>query len=217
MSESRSNQLKRVTEIYDELAPTWDQRAGFVERRLMGSAIREELGSRLHGHVLEIGTGSGATLPYVTFGDTGVTSFVGTDLSLGMMREIKTRSPRLHLARMSADALAFPDATFDVVTCSLTLCTVPDPEVALREMSRVCKPDGEIVLLEHVLARNPVLSWLQRRLAPAQVRHMGCHLDRETDRLLHDMGFRIEFEQRRFFGIFVLSVVRPIGNGDRAA
>jgi uncharacterized protein YjiS (DUF1127 family) len=68
-------------------------------------------------------------------------------------------------------------------------------------------------MLEHVLARNRLLAALQKWMAPAQLRHMGCHLDRTTDRLLRDLGFTVVSEYRRFFGIFVLSVVRPIGVG----
>jgi ubiquinone/menaquinone biosynthesis C-methylase UbiE len=86
---------------------------------------------------------------------------------------------------------------------------VPDAEQALREMARVCKPDGTVVLLEHVRARNPLLLGMQRALAPLQVRILGCHLDRPTDRLVQELGFRVEFERTRFFRIFHLIVARP--------
>jgi hypothetical protein len=87
---------------------------------------------------------------------------------------------------------------------------VPDPERTLREMSRVCRPDGRIVLLEHVRAPNPVLAWLQRKLTPAQVRRMGCHFDRPTDQLVREMGFPIERDDDRLFSIFHLIVMRPL-------
>jgi ubiquinone/menaquinone biosynthesis C-methylase UbiE len=211
MTDTRGSQLKRIAGIYDDLAPTWDQRGGLVERLLMGKAIRKHLAAELTDDVLEIGSGTGATLRYVDLQSPGIASFTATDLSPGMLGQLDAGNAKLRLARASADALPFPDATFDVVTCSLVLCTVPDPERALREMSRVCKPGGKLVLLEHVLAKNRLLAALQRRVAPAQVRHMGCHLDRETDRLLRQLGFRMISEERRFFGIFMLSVVLPIG------
>ena len=217
MPESRSAQLKRVAGIYDELAPTWDRRVGLLERWLVGTSFRKHLGSSLRGTVLEIGSGSGATIPYVTFGPDAVTSLVGTDLSLGMLNQIKRDRSEIQLSRMSADNLAFHDNTFDVVTCSLVLCTVPDPERALREMSRVCKSEGQIVLLEHVLAPNRFLAWMQRKLSPAQERQLGCHFDRATDKLLQHLGFEIISQRRRFFGIFVLCVTRPIGVGPGVA
>ena len=217
MPESRSANLRRVASIYDDIAPTWDRQAGLAERWLIGTSIRKALGKQLRGDVLEIGTGSGSTLPYVTFGDSAVQSFTGTDLSPGMLNQIAFPDSRVRLAQMSADRLAFPDQTFDVVTCSLVLCTVPDPERALREMSRVCKSDGRMVLLEHVLARNPLIAWLQRKMSPAQERLLGCHLDRQTDRLVRDLGFELISERRRLFGIFVLSVARPVVGDARAA
>jgi ubiquinone/menaquinone biosynthesis C-methylase UbiE len=83
MTDSRRTQLNRVAGIYDDLAPTWDQRQGLVERLLMGSAIRKRLAGELAGDVLEIGSGTGATMRYVDFKDAAITSFTATDLSMG--------------------------------------------------------------------------------------------------------------------------------------
>ncbi len=211
-SSAASAERDRVAAIYDEIAPTWDARQGFVERVLMGEAMRHALADALRGNVLEIGTGTGATFRGV--GNRGtVTSLTGTDLSQGMLREAKRSSAELDvpvsLVRMDAMTLAFPDGTFDTVTTSLVLCTVPDPARALREMARVCNPDGRIVLLEHVRATNPLIALSQRLLTPMQKRMLGCHLDRRTDRLVRDLGFRVEHEETRFFGIFHLIVARP--------
>jgi ubiquinone/menaquinone biosynthesis C-methylase UbiE len=217
---TQTDEVRRVSAIYDRLAPDWDARQGLVERRLMGSAMRQALGRKLYGDVLEIGTGTGATLPYVMFGDNAVTSFTGTDISSAMLDKARKQAdarPNIHFNLMQADALAFPDASFDVVTTSLVLCTVPDPEAALREMSRVCKPGGRIVVLEHVRAPNPLLAWIQKKLTPLQVRAMGCHFDRPTDQTMRDLGFTIEAEQRRYFGVFLLLTARPIADGGGAA
>lgn len=212
MSEHQQ-EIRRISAIYDRLAPQWNARQGMVERRLMGESMRRSLGHWLRGDVLEIGTGAGATLPFVDFESGKVTSFTATDISTGMLDEARHQSgsrENLHFALMPADSLTFPDASFDTVTCSLVLCTVPDPVKALREMSRVCKPDGRLILLEHVRAGNPLLALVQRILTPLQVRMIGCHFDRPTDQLLRDTGFVIEQEERRFFGIFVLLSARPI-------
>ena len=208
-----NSELTRVSTIYDNIAPTWDGRQGLVERRLMGEAMRASLAWHLTGDVLEIGTGTGATLPFLDPTSSAITSLTCTDLSQGMLREARAAARSLDLpvslVRMNAGVLAFPDATFDTVTTSLTLCTVPDPTLALREMARVLKPGGRIVLLEHVRARNPLIALSQRALTPIQVRMLGCHLDRPTDRLVRDLGFRVEHEETRFFGVFHLMVARP--------
>ena len=209
---SELDERNRVVAIYDEIAPTWDARQGIVERVLMGEAMRVALADALRGDVLEIGTGTGATFRHLG-NARRVTSFTGTDLSRGMLREAKVPAAALDLpvslVRMDAGALAFSDGTFDTVTTSLMLCTVPDPARALREMARVCCPDGRIVLLEHVRAPNPLIALSQRALTPLQERMLGCHLDRRTDRLVRELGFRVEQERTRFFGIFHLIVALP--------
>ncbi|HEV2066288.1 MAG TPA: methyltransferase domain-containing protein [Thermomicrobiales bacterium] len=204
----------RVAAIYDEIAPTWDARQGLVERVLMGEAMRRALADALHGDVLEIGTGTGATFRHLEHA-TAIASVTGTDLSRGMLREARSAAAAIDvpvsLIQMDAGSLAFEDGTFDTVTTSLMLCTVPDPARALREMVRVCRADGRIVLLEHVRARNRLIAFSQRVLTPLQMRMLGCHLDRSTDRLVRDLGFRVEQERTRFFGIFHLIIARPPG------
>jgi ubiquinone/menaquinone biosynthesis C-methylase UbiE len=211
----------RVRAIYDEIAPQWDARQGLVERTLMGEGMRRALAMELRGSVLEIGTGTGATLPFA-IENPAITSFTGSDLSSGMLSQARAKWAALASARpdgqmpfpatfteLDATALPFPDAAFDSVTASLMLCTVPDPAQTLREMGRVCTPNGRIILLEHVRAPNPLLAGLQKVLSPLQERMLGCHLDRPTDRLVRDLGYRIEREETRFFHVFHLIVARP--------
>ena len=207
-----STETDRVRTIFDQLAADWDRREAAGERLLMGSRLRRELARQLRGDVLELGSGTGATLDLVDWDQ--IDSFIATDLSTGMLDKARARPSAagrpIEFRQLDATTLPFAGASFDTVTTSLTLCTVPDPERTLREMSRVCRPDGRIVLLEHVRAPNPALAWLQRKLTPGQIRRMGCHLDRPTDQLVREMGFPIEREQRRLFSIFRLIVMRPL-------
>ncbi len=175
--------------------------------------MRVALASQLRGDVLEIGTGTGATLKLI--GDNReITSFIGVDLSNGMLDQARQVIPGvtfpIELRQMNAESLDFPDAMFDTVTTSLMLCTVPDPAQALREMSRVCKPGGTIVLLEHVRASNALIAGLLKLMSPMQQRMLGCHLDRPTDRLVRELGFRVNHDESRFFGVFHLIVARPL-------
>lgn len=210
----------RVQAIYDDIAPHWDARQGLVERKLMGEGMRRALAMELRGRVLELGTGTGATLPFARE-NAVITSFTGTDLSKGMLDQARQKWDALvdrhahpfpaTFTIMDASHLDFPDASFDTVTTSLMLCTVPDPAQTLREMARVCTPDGKIVLLEHVRAPNLILAGMQKLLTPMQERMLGCHLDRPTDRLVRDLGFRIERTEARFFRVFQLIIARPPG------
>ena len=84
-----------------------------------------------------------------------------------------------------AEALPFPDASFDTVVATLVLCTVTDPERVLAEVERVLTPDGRLLFLEHVRATDERLARWQTRLNPIQKRFAcGCHLDRPTPDLI---------------------------------
>jgi len=148
---TRSSTTTRVERIYDDHASAWNGHEGLVERVLMGEGMRRALAAELRGDVLEIGTGTGATFPFLT-DRPALSSLTAVDLSAGMLAEARNAAQRtdrnVRLAQMNAEALAFPDGTFDTVTTSLMLCTVPDPTRALSEMARVCKPNGRIVVLE---------------------------------------------------------------------
>ena len=207
-------ELSRIATIYNRIAPTRDQRQGLVEHRLMGKRMRDDQAEHLRGHVLDIGCGTGPTLRTLTELDTHrVTDYKGIDPSSGMLVEARKAADLspfpVELIVGNAEDLPFPDASFDTITASLVLCTALDPALALREMARVCKPDGRIVLLEHVRARNPLLHGMQRLLNPLQKRMLGCNLDRPTDRIVRELGFPIDTEETTFFDIFHLIVLQP--------
>lgn len=200
---------RQIRERYDKRAAIYDATMGRGESKLTGN-FRARFGALLRGQTLEIAIGSGLNLPYYS---ARVTRAFGVDLSRGMLDVAARRARDLHLpiglAVMDAQQLAFPERTFDTVAISLGLCTVPDPVAALREVSRVCKPDGQIMLLEHV--RSPVLpvALLQRLLSPIQERINGCHLARETTVIARAFGLEIVQEDRRLLGIVRLVVARP--------
>jgi ubiquinone/menaquinone biosynthesis C-methylase UbiE len=208
------NDIERLARIYDSRAAHWDEREGRAENSLGGDRFRDLLIQELRGDVLEIGAGTGETIRRLQRIDAPVTSYTGTDISTGMLAEASryqtsSRFP-VTLQQANAESLSsFADHSFDTVTGSLVLCTVPDNEAALREMARVVRPDGRIVLMEHVLAKNPLLKGMMKVLAPLQARNMGCHIDRQTDQIIRNLGFRIEQDRTRLMGIFHLIVARP--------
>lgn len=212
-SDQSPNDLQRIARIYDQHAPNWDSREGRGENLALRD-FRDRLVRMMDGDILEIGAGTGETLRRLQSAPSPVNSYTGIDLSTGMLAEASKYigdSPfPVTLKQMNAENLtAFPDDAFDTVTASLVLCTVPDPKAALREMARVVKPHGKIVLIEHVLAKNPVVGAAMKVVAPLQRRHMACHIDRKTDRLLRDMGFRVERDDARLLGIVHFIVARP--------
>ncbi len=208
--------LQRIRATYDRHAATYDRSVRLGERLALGD-LRRAFGAELRGETLEVAIGSGLTLPHYP---AAVTRAVGVDLSRGMLAQARWRARELGraVALVQADAqrLPFADASFDTVAISLALCTVPEPEAALREVARVCRPEGRVVLLEHV--RSPIgpVAAGQRLLSPLQERLIGCHLTRETVDVARRLGFTVESERRRLFGVFRLVVARPFG-GERGA
>src|ERR1700674_663984 len=138
---------------------------------------------KLGGRILEVGVGTGISLPDY---DRSV-RLVGVDLSEPMLRKARARveaEPLAHvegLAVMDAQHLGFADAAFDVVVAQYVITVVPDPEATLDEFARVVKPGGEIVLVNHIATDAEPLRTLERGFAP----------------LARSLGWRPEFPFRR--------------------
>jgi len=201
--------LEQIRRTYDKRAASYDRTVGFGEKLLVGD-LRRRFGGLLAGETLEVAVGSGLNLPSYT---DAVTRAVGVDLSPGMLAEARRRADALgraiELVEGDAQRLPFADASFDTVAISLGLCTVPDPALALREIARVCRPGGRVVLLEHVRSTVPPLVWLQVVLSPAQERLIGCHLARSTFDVARGMGFGVEEVGSRLAGVFRLALLTP--------
>jgi len=203
------SETERIRRLYDDRAATYDRSLGIAERIMLGQ-LRQAYGALLRGETLEVGVGSGLNIPFYS---PDVTRAVGVDLSEEMLRYARERASQLDipftLVRADAEALPFPDASFDTVAISLALCTIPDPAKALLELGRVCRPGGRIVMLEHVRSTARPLAALQRVLSPLNERAIGCHLDRDTFGLVRSLGFLIDETHSRLFDSVRLVVARP--------
>ena len=147
---------------------------------MIKDATRQQVLSLARGRVLEVGVGTGKNLPFYP-ADCGVT---GIDFSLGMLEKARARAENLHLEitlqEMDAQQMTFPDATFDTVVATCVFCSVPDPVKGLKEIKRVCKPGGQVILLEHVRSENPVLGVLMDLLNPVSLHLVGSNINRRT-------------------------------------
>ncbi|CAN5611310.1 class I SAM-dependent methyltransferase [soil metagenome] len=195
--------------IYDKRAKDYDRSLGLVENLALGD-LRAEFGSQLFGETLEIAIGTGLNLPYYS---EAIMSSVGVDRSLGMMEKAAERSAtvgvRITLVQADAEYLPFPENAFDTVAISLALCTVEKPVRALREMARVCRNDGRIVLLEHVRSPNWFVYQLERLWTPVQERSFGCSMVRDTVGVAQSQGFHVLTDRQKLFGVFRLIVAKP--------
>ena len=158
------------------------EKAGLHDRR------REVL-AEARGRTLEIGAGTGAN---VELYPDAVTELVLTEPAEPMARRLEEKEPDHHVVRAGADALPFPDDSFDTVAATLVLCTVPDQPRALAEIHRVLKPGGKLLFLEHIRSAEEGKAKWQHRLTPLQKRvACGCHLDRATPDAIAAAGFEL--------------------------
>jgi ubiquinone/menaquinone biosynthesis C-methylase UbiE len=145
------------------------------------------------GRVLEIGIGTGLNLEH--YDKSRLEQLVGIDPGVDMHRLARKRMARagldVEIVPLSAERLPFDDASFDTVLVTYTLCTIPDPVAALREMRRVLRPGGRLLFCEHGRAPDESVRRWQDRLTPLWSRLAGgCHLNRDIPALLRAAGLR---------------------------
>ncbi len=177
---------------YDRIAPVYDLlETGMEALRLRH--WREMTWQRARGpRVLELGVGTGKNFSFYPPG-IGVTAI---DISPRMLERARERAERdsvaVKLLLADAQALPFPDASFDTVVATFVFCSVPDPIQGLQEARRVLVPGGQLLLLEHVLSRRPLLGALMRLANPIVVRLTGANIDRETVTNVARAGFDLQ-------------------------
>ena len=165
------------------------------------SQQRELVVPRARGRVLEVGIGTGLNLRH--YDKSRVTQIVGLDPALELHPLARERSAQAGLAvellGLSAEKIALPDASFDTVLLTYTLCTIPDPLAALQEMRRVLAPGGQLLYCEHGRAPDAAVRRWQERLQPLWGRIAGgCHLGRDIAALLQAAGFSLSDLQTRY-------------------
>lgn len=154
--------------------------------------LRRELVAGARGSVLEIGFGPGGSVPH--YG--AIERLVALEPEPGMLHRARPRLEKarypVQVVRARAEQLPFQDQTFDTVVSVLSMCSLQSVSRALREVSRVLRPEGAFLFLEHGRAHDFWLWQWQRRLNPVQRRLFGCRLDVEVDRAVIDAGLRLE-------------------------
>jgi phosphatidylethanolamine/phosphatidyl-N-methylethanolamine N-methyltransferase len=177
-----------VARVYSRLSPLYDLVFGQVLQPGRIAAI-ERMDTRQCADVLEVGVGTGLNAPLYPAGFR----VTGIDISEPMLERARDRLAHcrvpLRLLRMDAAHLTFTDNSFDVVYAPYTISVVPDPVRVAREMRRVCKPGGTILILNHFRSTAPLVARLERALSPLMV-HVGFRCDLDLPQLLDSAGLR---------------------------
>ena len=171
----RADRTQRLRRPWDKHARNYDRQMAFWERRLFGDG-RAWVCAQATGQVLEVAIGTGRNLPLYP----PEVRLTGVDFSPQMLQHAQRRADQLgrqvDLRLGDAQALDLPDASFDTVVCTLSLCVIPDDRRAIAEMRRVLRPGGRLLLLDHVAAAPRAaraIQWLLERVTvPLGAEHL---------------------------------------------
>jgi ubiquinone/menaquinone biosynthesis C-methylase UbiE len=206
-----AKRTKRLRRYWDKHARTYDTQIAFWERRLFADG-RQWVCSQAAGDVLEVAIGTGRNLPHYP-NDVRLT---GVEFSPAMLDLARRRADELgrqaDLRLGDAQALDLPDASFDTVVCTLSLCAIPDEERAVAEMRRVLRPGGRLLLLDHVIGQPRWVRAVQWLLELATGPLQGEYLRRRPLLEVQAQGFELERHERSKLGIVErLSARKPTG------
>jgi ubiquinone/menaquinone biosynthesis C-methylase UbiE len=197
---------------WDKYASRYDKDMGSFERMFLGDG-RQWVCAQAEGDVLEVAVGTGRNLPFYPAG----VRLTGVDFSPGMLAQARARAAEsnreIDLRVSDAQALPFDDASFDTVVCTLGLCGFPDHRAAIAEMHRVLRPQGTLLLLDHVGSDHRVIYFGQWLLERVTVRTIGDHMTRRPLPLVEQAGFVVTRRERLKAGtVERLSATKPGGS-----
>ena len=193
---------------YDRIAKVFDfLRAGDMRR---WNTHQKLLFENLSGNVLYVGTGTG--LEIVNFPpDLNISAI---DLSFQMLgrseNRVKKYSGKIQRYLMNAETTAFRENSFDTAVSVCVLCSVNDPVSCLKEIKRVLKPEGKLVMFEHVLSKNPFYALALKTMSNFTEKLEGTYLDRHTVNNAEKAGFKILSHKNVYLDIVKALVAKPV-------
>jgi ubiquinone/menaquinone biosynthesis C-methylase UbiE len=178
-----------IKKKYNRIAPYFEGLEAIMEG-LFFKNWRKKLWAKVDGHhILEVGVGTGKNFDFYP-NDARVTAI---DFSEAMLKQATHKKDRksisVDLDLMDVQSLSFADNSFDTVIGSFVFCSVPLPSKGLKELYRVCKPGGQVLLLEHVLSSNPIMAKVMNFFNPVILALVGANINRNTVKNIKACGF----------------------------
>ena len=201
------DRIERWHRYWDKQSRSYDRTMKFWDRALFGDS-RDWACSQATGDVLEVAVGTGLNLGKYP----RETRLTGVDLSEPMLAIARDRAHELgrevELRQGDAHSLPFDDANFDTVVCTFGLCAIPDIDAALDEMTRVLRPGGKLILLDHVASSSRVARGIQRAFEVVSIPVGGEHFLRRPLVRVRQRPFAVERAERFKLGLVERVVAR---------
>ncbi|MBS2967489.1 class I SAM-dependent methyltransferase [Metabacillus sp. KIGAM252] len=198
--------IQRQRKLFDRQASKYEMR---VRKRGRDHQWRKRLLLSAKGNILEVSVGAGTNFSYYPQG----ASITAVDFSPAMLEKAREaaleENIQVEFILGNVEALELPEHSFDTVVSTLSMCAYPNPDHVLRLLSKWCRNDGQILLLEHGLSTNRFLSRLQKAFDPVYKKRIGCHLNRDIMGLIEDAPVIVQREEHAVFGAVHLIWAKP--------
>jgi ubiquinone/menaquinone biosynthesis C-methylase UbiE len=201
------NTTIKIKEKYNRIASFYDLHSKLAEK-LWLTKWRKKFFAPLTGKILEIGIGTGKNIDYYN----KKAEVIGIDFSEKMLEQAyiklaKSGKKNITLKQMDAENLEFKDNTFDYVVTSCVFCSVPNPIKGLKEIKRVLRPSGKLIMIEHVLSKNPIIALIEHIHNPITKFFIGVNINRNTKQNRIKAGLKIvEDGSLALFDVFRLFI-----------
>lgn len=178
---------QKLIRIFDKQANQYDNKREDPQQKRW----RQQLLSHAKGEVLELAVGAGANFPFYP-PDIRVTA---ADFSEAMLEKAKRAAQHHHIEGTficsDIEKMSFSDHSFDTIVSTLSFCSYEHPLMVLDKINRWCRPNGQILLMEHGISSNPAVSVIQKALNPLLYRVHGCHYTRNILGMITESGLKI--------------------------
>lgn len=207
-----NNDDEKIKKRYNRIAPVYDLMEGLMEKGKMNS-WRQDLWDKVkeyvpekEGKLLEAGVGTGKNIKFYPED----IEIYAIDFSENMLDEARKKAEEnnkvVNFMNMDIQNLEFPEDHFDIIVTSCVFCSVPDPVIGLKELKRVCKPEGKIIMLEHMRTHKEPLGSLMDTFNWVSLYTWGANINRETMKNIKKAGLEI-FEVNDLFMDIVKEII----------
>ena len=177
--------------------------------------LRAELLGALEGEILDVGTGTGINLQYFNNKNTHIFAVEPSAPMLDKAKLKASADQNISFINLGINDPSLHDVikpnSLDAIVCTLVLCTIPDPMKSLQQFKKWLKPNGQLIVIEHIKSKNKTNARFQHIVNPAwKIIGEGCNLTRDTDQLIREAGFVVAGKEDTFvngitwyYGVFV--------------